>query len=82
MFIDSSMDFEEKLFPLVDRDVPHEYSRRASLVKFITKGDKRLDASSNLSCFCPFWWENLLEEVGEQWCSLVIRIERHYGDVG
>ena len=82
MSIDFGMNFKEKLFPLVGWDALHEYSRWASLVKFITKGDKRLDASSNLSCFCPFWWENLLEEVGEQWCSLVDRIECHHGDIG
>ena len=62
---DSSMDLEEVLFPLVGRDALHEYSRRTSLVKFITDGDKHLDASSDSSCFSPFRWENLLEEVGE-----------------
>ena len=76
------MDFEEKLFPLVDRDALHEYSQRTPLIKFISNGDERLGASSDSSRFSLFWWENLLEEVGEQWCSLVIRIERHYGDVG
>ena len=59
------MDFEEKLFPLVDGDALHEYSRRAPLVKFITNGDERLGASSDSSRFGPFGWENLLEEVGE-----------------
>jgi len=38
--------------------------------------------SSDSSCFSPFWWKNLLEEVGEQWCSPIDRIECHYGDVG
>ena len=49
MSIDSGMDFEEKLFPLVGEDAPHEYSRWALLVKFITNGDERLGASSDSS---------------------------------
>ena len=81
MSIDSSVDFEEKLFPLVGRDALHEHSPRTSLVKFITNGDERLGASSDSSCFSTFWWENLLEEVGEQWCSLVDRIECHHSNV-
>ena len=81
MSTDSSMDFEEKLFPLVSQDAIHEHSQRTSLVKFITNGDERLGASSDSSCFSPFRWENLLEEVGEQWCSLVCQIECHHGDV-
>ena len=60
------MDFEEKLFPLVGRDALHEHSRRTSLAKLITNGNERLGASSDSSHFSPFWWENLLEEVGEQ----------------
>ena len=71
MSVDSRVDFEEELFPLVDRDALHEYSRRTLFVKLIIDGDKRLGTSSDSSCFSPFWWENLLEEVGEQWCSLV-----------
>ena len=59
------MDLEEELFPLVDRDALHEYSRQTLFVKFITECDERLGASSNPSCFSPFGWENLLEEVGE-----------------
>ena len=80
MSTDSGMDFEEKLLPLVGRDALHEHSQRTSLVKFITNGDERLSALSE-SRFSPFRWENLLEEVGEQWCSLVDRIECHHGDV-
>ena len=65
MSIDFGMDFEEKQFPLVGRDALHQYSRRTLVVKFVTDGDERLDVSSDLSCFSPFRWENLLEEVGE-----------------
>ena len=71
MSTDSSMDFLEKLFPLVNRDALHEHSRWTSLVKFVTNGVERLGASSDLSHFSPFRWENLLEEVGEQWYSPV-----------
>ena len=78
---DFSMDFEEKLFPLVGRDALHEYSQWTSLVKFVTNSNERLSVSSDSLCFSPFWWENLLEEVGEQWCSLVGRIGCHHGDV-
>ena len=76
------MDFEEKLFPLVGRDALHEHSRQTSLVKFITNGDERLGALSDSLRFSPFCWENLLEEVGKQCCSLVDRIECHHGDIG
>ena len=65
MSVDSGMDLEEELFPLVGRDALHEYSRRTSLVKFITDGDERLEVLSDSSRFSPFWWENLLEDVGE-----------------
>ena len=65
MSADSSMDLEEELFPLVDRDALHEYSRWTSLVKFITDGGECLDASSDSSRFSSFRWENLLKEVGE-----------------
>ena len=75
MTTDSSMDFEEKLFPLVGWDALHEHSRQTSLVKFITNGDERIGTLSNSLHFSPFQWENLLEEVGEQWCSLVGQIE-------
>ena len=81
MSVDSSMDLEEELFPLVGRDALQEYSRWTSLVKFITDGDERLDMSSDSSCFSPFRWENLLKEVGEQWCSPDGQIECHHGDV-
>ena len=82
MSIDSVIDLEEELFPLVGRDALHEYLRWTSFVKFVTECDEHLGTSSDSSCFSPFWWENLLEEVGEQWCSPVNQIERHYGDVG
>ena len=65
MSVDFSMDLEDELFPLVSRDALHEYYRWISLVKFVTKDDERLDASSNSSRFSPFRWENLLEEVGK-----------------
>jgi len=81
MSTDFGMDFEEKLFPLVDQDALHEHSRRTSLVKFVTNGDEHLGASSDLSCFSPFRWDNLLEEVGKQWCSLVGQIEFYHSDV-
>ena len=81
MSIHSGMDFEEKLFPLVDRDELHEHSRWTSLVKFVTNGDEHLGMSSDSSHFSPFRWENLLKEVGEQWCSLVDWIECHHGNV-
>ena len=50
----SGMDLEEELLPLVGRDALHEYSRRTSVVKFITDGDEHLDAPSDSSCFGPF----------------------------
>ena len=59
------MGLEEELFPLVGRDALHEYPRWTSLVEFIPDGDEHLGASSDLSSFSPFGWENLLEEVGE-----------------
>ena len=61
---DSGIYFEEKLFSLVGRDALHEHPRWTSLVKFVTNGDERLGESSDSSHFSPFWWENLLEEVG------------------
>ena len=63
MSTDFSIDLEEEPFPLVGRVALHEYSRRTLFVKFVTKGDERLDASSDSLRFSPFWWENLLEEV-------------------
>ena len=65
MSVDSSMDFEEELFPLVGRDALHEYSWRTLFVKFVPDGDECLGASSDPSSFSPFGWKNLLEEVGE-----------------
>ena len=82
MSTDSDMDFEEELFPLVGRDALHEYSRWTLLVKFVTNGNECLGASSDSSCFGLFRWENLLEEVGEQWYSLVDHIKCHHGEVG
>ena len=61
MSIDSSMDLEEELFPLVDRDALQEYPRWTSFVKFITECDKHLGASSDPSGFSPFGRENLLD---------------------
>ena len=81
MSVDSSMDLEEELFPLVGRDALHEYSRWTLLVKFITDGDERLCTSSDLSCFSLFWWEDFFEDVGEQQRSPVGRVERHHGGV-
>ena len=61
----SSMDLKEELFPLVGRNALHEYSRWTSFVKLVTEHDDCLGASSDLMCFSPFEWENLLEEVSE-----------------
>ena len=82
MSIDFGVDFEKKLFPLVGRDALHEYSRWTPFVNFVTDGDECLGAPSNSSSFSPFWWGSLLEEVGEQRCSLVGMIECYHGDVG
>ena len=65
MSADSGMDLVEELFPLVGRDALYESSRRTSLIKFVNECDERLSASSDSSCFSPFWLENLLEEAGE-----------------
>ena len=65
MSIDSSMDLEEELFPLVGGDALHEYSRWTLLVKFVTECGEHLGSLSDPSRFSPFGWENLLEEVGE-----------------
>ena len=65
MFVDSGMDLEEELFPLVGRDALHECPCWTLLVEFITDGDECLGASNDPSRFGPFRWENLLEEVGE-----------------
>ena len=81
MSVDSNVDFEEELFLLFGRDALHEYSRRTSFVKFITNGDEHLGALSDSSCFSAFWWENLLVEVGKEWCSPVSLIKCHNGDV-
>ena len=62
---DFGMDLKEELFPLVGGDTLHECSQRTSLVKFVTECDERLGASSDPSRCSPFWWESLLEEVGE-----------------
>ena len=55
MSVDSSVDLEEELFPLVGRDTLHEYSRWTSFVKFVTDGEEHLGASSDPSCFSLFW---------------------------
>ena len=65
MSADSGVDLEEELFALVGRDALHEYSRWTSFVEFVSDLDKGLGASGDSSCFGPFRWENLLEEVGE-----------------
>ena len=65
MSVDSGMDLEEELFPLVRWDALHEYPRWTSFVEFITEHDEGLGALSDLSGFSSFRWENLLEEVGE-----------------
>jgi len=65
MSTNSSANLKEELFPLVYRDALHEYSRRTPFVKFIADCDKSLCASSDSTCFSPFQWENLLDEVGE-----------------
>ena len=65
MSIDSGMDLEEELFPLVGRDALLEYSRWTSLVKFVTECDECLGVSSDPPCFSPFGWENFLKQVGE-----------------
>ena len=63
--VDSGMDLEEELFPLVARDTLHEYSRQTSFVEFVIDHDDCLGTSSDPSRFSPFGWENLLEEVGK-----------------
>ena len=65
------MDLEEELLPLVGGDALHEYPRWTPFVEFIAECDEGLGASGDPPGFGPFGWENLLEEVGEQWCSLV-----------
>ena len=82
MSIDSGVDLEEELFPLVGWDALHEYSQRASFVEFISDRDEGLGESSDPSCFSTFGWENLFVEVGEQRCSLVDQTKSHHGDIG
>ena len=65
MLANSGVDLEEELLPLVGRDAPHEHLRWTSYVEFVTERDEGLSATSDLSSFSPFGWENLLEEVGE-----------------
>ena len=79
MSVDSGMDREEESLALDGRDTLHEYSRRTSFVKFVTDGDECLGALSDSSCFNLFWWEDFFEDVGEQWRSLVDRVEHHHG---
>jgi len=65
MSADPDMDLEVELIPLVGRDALHEHPRWTSFVEFVTDHDEGLVASSDLSHFSPFRWENHLEEVGE-----------------
>ena len=65
MSVDSGMDLEEELLPLVGVDALHEHPRWTPFVEFITKHNEGLGASSDASGFSPFGWEILLEEVGE-----------------
>ena len=65
MSIDSGMDLEEELLPLVGGDALHEHPRWTPFVEFITERDEGLGASSDPSGFSPFGRENLLEEVDE-----------------
>ena len=65
MSTNPSMDLKEELLPLVGGDALLEHPRWTLFVEFITERDEGLSASSDLSSFCPFGWENLLEEVGE-----------------
>ena len=65
MSVDSGIDLKEEELALVGRDALHEYSRRTLFVEFIFNHDECLGASSDPSCFSPFGWEDLLEEVGE-----------------
>ena len=65
MSADPDMDLEEELLPLVGRDALHKHPRWTSFVEFVTELDEGLSATSDLSSFSPFGWENLLEEVGE-----------------
>ena len=65
MSVDSDMDLEEELLPLVGRDALHQYPRWTSFVKFVTEHDEGLGTSSDPLCFIPLRRENLLEEVGE-----------------
>ena len=65
MSVDPGMDLEEELLPLVGGDALHEYPRWTPFVDFVTERDKGLGASSDLSGFSPFGWENLLEEAGK-----------------
>ena len=81
MPVDPGMDLEEDLLSPAGGDALHEHSQRTPFVEFATEHDEGLGASSDSSGFSFFRWENLLEEVGEQWCSLVGQIECHHGGV-
>ena len=80
MSTDPDMDLKEELLPLVGGDALHEYPRWTPLVEFVAERDEGLGASRDPSGFCPFGWKNLLEEIGEQRCSLVGLIECQNGD--
>ena len=53
MSVDSGMDLEEELFPLVGRDALHEYPRWTSFVEFVIDCDECLSTLSDSSCLGP-----------------------------
>ena len=65
MSVDSSMDLEEELLPLVGGDALHKHPRWTPFVEFITEHDEGHGASSDPLGFSPFRREDLLEKVGE-----------------
>ena len=65
MSADPGMDLEKELLPLVGRDALHEHPQWTPFLEFVIEHDEGLGALSDLSCFSPFGWENLLKEVGE-----------------
>lgn len=75
---DPSMDFEDKLFPLVGWDALHEYSQRTSFVEPVVDGNECLGLLSDSSPFSPVSWEDLFEDVGEQRHPPVGRVECHH----
>ena len=65
MSTNPGMDLEVELLPVVGGDALHEHPQWTPFVEFVTERDEGLGASSDLSGFSPFGWENLLKEVGE-----------------